>query len=117
MIIGQSIVIGFGFLFFFPEFMFNLFIFIPIIIFVGIGISFIDPSGITLLMEVIEDIQPDLKGSGIGFNNAIGFFCSAIAPMLMSPLGEIQVWIPFYVIFVMMIISLVITLRMVHKKY
>ncbi len=115
--VGQIIVLGFGIFFFFPAFALNLPIFLFIISFIGIGIALIDPAGNTLLLEVIEDIQSDLKGSGIGFNNAIGFFCSAIAPMIMSPLGEIDIALPFYVIMLMMIISLVIFQFKVDKKY
>ena len=114
---GQILVLGFGIFFFFPAFALILPVFLVIISFIGIGLALIDPAGNTLLLEVIEDIQPDLKGSGIGFNNAIGFFCGAIAPMIMSPLGEIDIVYPFYVIMIMMIICLVIFQFMVDKKY
>lgn len=117
MITGQLMVLLFGIPFFFPDFAMNLPIFLTIICFLGIGIALFDPAGNTLLLEVIEDIQPDLKGSGIGFNNAIGFFCGAIAPMIMSPLGEIYILIPFYAIFVLMIFSLIISVVFVDKKY
>ena len=68
-------------------------------------------------LEVIEDIEPDLKGSGIGFNNVIGFFCGAIAPMIMSPLGEFNIFAPFYVVFGLMIVSVIISQFLVDKKY
>jgi MFS family permease len=114
---GQLIVLIFGIAFFFPAFVLNLPIFIVIISFIGIGIALFDPAGNTLLLEVIEDIQPNLKGSGIGFNNAIGFFCGAIAPMIMSPLGELNIIAPFYVIMGLMIISIIISLTLIDKKY
>ncbi|MHA1668994.1 MAG: MFS transporter [Promethearchaeota archaeon] len=117
MILGQMIVMVFGIPFFFPAFVLILPVFLTIISFLGIGIALFDPAGNTLLLEVIEDIQPDLKGSGIGFNNAIGFFCGAIAPMIMSPLGEIDILYPFYIIFVFMIVSLIISKFLVDKKY
>ena len=106
MIIGQSIVIVFGILFFIPNLPYNLPLFLVVISFIGIGIALFDPAGNTLLLEVIEDIQPNLKGTGIGFNNAIGFFWGAVAPIIMSPLGEIQVFIPFYAVFGLMIFSI-----------
>ncbi|MFX1448090.1 MAG: MFS transporter [Promethearchaeota archaeon] len=115
--VGQIMVLGFGIFFFFPFFALILPIFLVIISFIGIGIALIDPAGNTLLLEVIEDIQSDLKGSGIGFNNAIGFFCSAIAPMIMSPLGEIDIALPFYVVMITMIISLIIFQFKIDKKY
>jgi MFS family permease len=114
---GQLIVLGFGISFFFPEFVLYLPIFLVMISFIAIGLALIDPAGITLLLEVIEDIHPELKGSGIGFNNAIGFFCGAIAPMIMSPLGEIAIVFPFYVILAMMVVCLVVFQFKVNKKY
>ena len=117
MMLGQIIVMIFGIPFFFRDFALILPVFLTIISFLGIGIALFDPAGNTLLLEVIEDIQPDLKGSGIGFNNAIGFFCGAIAPMIMSPIGELDVLFPFYVVFALMIISLIISTFLVDKKY
>ncbi|MHA1391793.1 MAG: MFS transporter [Promethearchaeota archaeon] len=101
----------------FGDFVMNLPVFLIVVSFLAIGIALFDPAGITLLLEVIEDIQPKLKGSGIGFNNAIGLFCGAIAPMIMSPLGEIEILFPFYVVFGLMIVSLTITKFLVDKKY
>ena len=117
MIIGQSIVIVFGILFFIPNLLYNLPLFLVVISFIGIGIALFDPAGNTLLLEVIEDIQPNLKGTGIGFNNAIGFFWGAVAPIIMSPLGEIQVFFPFYAVFGLMVFSLIISSCFVNKKY
>jgi MFS family permease len=117
MMVGQIIVMLFGIPFFFGDFVMNLPVFLIVVSFLAIGIALFDPAGITLLLEVIEDIQPKLKGSGIGFNNAIGLFCGAIAPMIMSPLGEIEILFPFYVVFVLMIVSLTITRFLVDKKY
>ena len=117
MMIGQLIVMVIGIIFFFRDFALILPVFLIVTSFLGIGIALFDPAGMTLLLEVIEDINPDLKGSGIGFNNAIGFFCGAVAPMIMSPLGEIDIFIPFYVVFGLMVISIVISTFLVDKKY
>ena len=117
MMVGQIIVMLFGISFFFADFVMNLPVFLIVVSFLAIGIALFDPAGITLLLEVIEDIQPKLKGSGIGFNNAIGLFCGAIAPMIMIPLGEIEILFPFYVVFGLMIVSLTITKFLVDKKY
>jgi len=117
MMVGQIIVMLFGISFFFADFVLNLPVFLIVVSFLAIGIALFDPAGITLLLEVIEDIQPKLKGSGIGFNNAIGLFCGAIAPMIMIPLGEIEILFPFYVVFGLMIVSLTITKFLVDKKY
>jgi len=117
MLVGQILVMVFGIAFFFPNFVLNLPVFLIVVSSLGIGIALFDPAGNTLLLEVIEDIQPNLKGSGIGFTNAIGLFCGAIAPMIMSPLGEIDIFFPFYVVFGLMIFSLIITRFLVDKKY
>jgi len=117
MLVGQILVMVFGIAFFFPNFVLNLPVFLIVVSSLGIGIALFDPAGNTLLLEVIEDIQPNLKGSGIGFTNAIGLFCGAIAPMIMSPLGEIDIFSPFYVVFGLMIFSLIITRFLVDKKY
>ena len=117
MIIGQLIVMVFGISFFFRAFVLDLTVFLVMVSFIGIGLALFDPAGNTLLLEVIENIQPDLKGSGIGFNNAIGFFCGAIAPMIMSPLGEFNIFAPFYVVFGLMIVSVIISQFLVDKKY
>jgi MFS family permease len=117
MIIGQLIVMVIGITFFFRDFALILPVFLIISSFLAIGIAMFDPAGMTLLLEVIEDINPDLKGSGIGFNNAIGFFFSAVAPMIMSPLGEIDILLPFYVIIGLMVVALIITQFFIDKKY
>ena len=117
MMVGQIIVMVFGIFFFFPAFALSLPVFLTVVSITGIGIALFDPAGNTLLLEVIEDIQPELKGSGIGFNNAIGLFCGAVAPMIMSPLGDIAILSPFYVVFGLMIISLIISQFLVNKKY
>ena len=117
MMVGQIIVMLFGIPFFFGDFVMNLPVFLIVVSFLAIGIALFDPAGITLLLEVIEDIQPKLKGSGIGFNNAIGLFCGAIAPMIMIPLGEIEILFPFYVVFGLMVISVIISKFLVDKKY
>ena len=95
----------------------NLPVFVIVILFFAIGIALFGPAGNTLLLEIIEDIQPDLKGSGIGFNNTVGFFCMAIAPMIMSSIGEIDILLPFYVTIGLMVFALIISQFLVDKKY
>jgi MFS family permease len=117
MMMGQLIVMVIGIVFFFQDFALILPVFLIVSSILGVGIALFDPAGITLLLEVIEDINPDLKGSGIGFNNAIGFFFGAVAPMIMSPLGEFYIFAPFYVVFGLMVISIIISKFLVAKKY
>lgn len=117
MYIGQSIVIGFGLVFFVEQMALNVYIFLIATTFIGIGIALFDPAGNALLLKVIEDIDPKLKGSGIGFNNALGFFVSALAPIIICFLGDMNVFYPFYLILLLMAISLIITLKYVGKQY
>lgn len=117
LIIGQTTVLVFAGLFFIRDFAMTLPVFIVICSFFGVGIAFFGPAGGTLMMEVIEDIRPDLKGSGIGFGNTIGFFFMAIAPMIMSPLGQIEILFPFYAVFGLMIIALITSIFLIDKKY
>jgi MFS family permease len=117
MLIGHLIVLFFGITFFIDDLANNLLIFLIVVIFIGIGLALFDPAGNTLLLKVIEDIDPELKGTGIGFNNSIGFFMGAIAPVIISSIGEVNVFFPFYMIMVLMSISLMIILFLVRKTY
>jgi MFS family permease len=117
LIIGQVTLLIFTWLFFFRDFAMTLPVFIVIGSFMGIGIAFFGPAGGTLTMEVIEEIRPDLKGFGIGFSNTIGFFFMAIAPMIMSPLGQIEILLPFYTVFGLMVVALVTSIFLIDKKY
>jgi MFS family permease len=117
MILGQLIVMISGISFLFRDFVMNLPVFITVLLFFAIGIGLFGPARNTLLLEIIEDIQPDLKGSGIGFNNTIGFFCMAFAPMIMSSIGEVDMLLPFYVVIGLMVVALIISQFFIDKKY
>jgi MFS family permease len=114
MLIGQIIVIIFA-LSFLTSIVFNLIVFIIITTLIGIGLALYEPAGNTLLLNIIEKIDPNLKGTGIGFNNAIGFLCSAIGPIVISVLGEIYIFLPFYLINGLIVITFFITLKLVKK--
>ena len=117
MIIGQCIVVIFGIPFFIDVLIYNITIFVVLCAVIGIGIALFDPSGNALLLEVIEDIDSELKGSGIGFNNAIGFFFGALAPMIFSFIGEFHIMAPFYLIIALMLFSVIISYNCVDKCY
>ncbi len=116
MLIGQSITICFGFFFFF-NFSKDFIVFVILTIAIGVGLALYDPAGSTLLLDVIVEIDPNLKGTGIGFNNAIGFFFGAIGPIVICWLGEYNVFFPFYSIFFLISLTFVITLTFVKDKY
>ncbi len=114
MLIGQIVVIAFS-LSFLTSIVFNLIVFLFISTLIGIGLALYEPAGNTLLLNIIEKIDPNLKGTGIGFNNAIGFLCSAIGPIVISSLGEIYIFLPFYLINGLLVITFFITLKLVKK--
>ncbi len=112
-LIGQVIAISFG-VFFFFDFSKLFIIFLPLTLGIGVGLALYDPAGATLLLNKIVEVDPDLKGTGIGFNNAIGFFCGALGPIFICGLGEINVFYPFYLIFALIVFAFLITWRAIE---
>ncbi len=112
MLLGQAIIISFGFLFFVAS---GLVIFLIVSISVSIGFAVMETGGNAYLSKILEEKHPDLKGTGFGFNNALGFFFSAIGPIFICSLGEIQVYFPFYVVSFIILIAFFITLKFIKK--
>lgn len=111
LIFGQCLIIGFGFLFFIVS---GLIIFIIVNIFASIGFALMETSGNAHLSKILEEVNPDLKGSGFGFNNGLGFFWSAIGPILICYLGEISPFLPYYIISMLIVGSLLITIKFIE---
>ncbi|TXT61686.1 MAG: membrane protein of unknown function [Promethearchaeota archaeon] len=107
-LIGQIIALAFGFWFFF-EFAKILVIFITLSIAIGIGLALYDPAGNTILLDKIVKVDENLKGTGIGFNNTIGFFSGALGPIFICWLGEYDVFYPFYLIFALIAVAFILT--------
>ncbi|GAI15899.1 unnamed protein product, partial [marine sediment metagenome] len=105
-------VIIFGFLFFFGS---GLIIFIIVSIFVSIGFALLEIGGNAYLSKILEKTYPELKGSGFGLNNTLGFFFSAIGPIFICALGSIYIFLPYYVVSFIIIVSLLITLKFVKN--
>ncbi|MBD3195185.1 MAG: MFS transporter [Candidatus Lokiarchaeota archaeon] len=115
MLIGQSIAILAGIPFFFDvAHIFIVFTFINI--FIGIGLALYDPAGATLILNVIMRINPNLGGTGIGLNNAVGFFFSAIGPIVFSILGEQSIFYPFYLTFFLILIAFIMTKFLISSE-
>jgi MFS family permease len=112
MLFGQFLIIIFGFLFFFGS---GLIIFIIVSIFVSIGFAFLEIGGNAYLSKILEKTYPELKGSGFGLNNTLGFFFSAIGPIFICALGSIDILLPYYVVSFIIIVSLLITLKFVKN--
>ncbi len=112
MVLGQLIIISFGLLFFFAS---GLIIFLIVGISVSIGFALLETAGNAYLSRILEEGHPDLKGTGFGFNNALGFFFSAIGPIFICSLGEIEVYLPFYIVSLIIVGSLFITLKCVKN--
>ena len=108
MIIGQVVIISFGFLFFIGS---GLIFFLIVSISCSIGFALMETGGNAYLSRVLEEKHPHLKGSGFGFNNALGYFFSAIGPIFICSLGDIDVFLPYYVVSLIIIFSLFITIK------
>jgi len=108
MIIGQILIILFGFLFFIVS---GYIIFLIVNIFASIGFAMLETAGNAYLSKVLEETYPNLKGSGFGFNNSVGFFCSGVGPILIAFLGELNTFLPYYIISFIIIGSLSITIK------
>ncbi len=115
LLIGQIIIMIFGFLFFIVQITNNLLIFIIASLINSIGLGVLQTSGNTLIQQKIEDINPDLKGSGFGMANTVGFICSAVGPVLLSFLGEIETFLPYYFIMILMLPAFLITLKFIKN--
>ncbi|MGQ4876070.1 MAG: MFS transporter [Promethearchaeia archaeon] len=116
MLIGQSLVLIFGSTFFYIDSSNNLILFLIIISFIAMGLATYDPSGNTLLLNFIVKIDPNLKGTGLGFNNSIGFFFSALGSIAICSAGEIFILLPFYMIFILILISFITALKLIKSK-
>ncbi|TFG27275.1 MAG: MFS transporter [Promethearchaeota archaeon] len=111
-IIGQVLVISFGFLFFIIT---GLIVFIIVNIIVSVGFALVETGGNAYLSKILEEKYPHVKGSGFGFNNALGFFCSAIGPIILCYLGEFHVFLPYYVVSIIIIGALLITIKFIKS--
>ena len=112
MIIGQVVIISFGFLFFIGS---GLIFFLIVSISCSIGFALMETGGNAYLSRVLEEKHPHLKGSGFGFNNALGYFFSAIGPIFICSLGDIDVFLPYYVVSLIIIFSLFITIKFLNN--
>jgi MFS family permease len=112
MIIGQVVIISVGFLFFIGS---GLIFFLIVSISCSIGFALMETGGNAYLSRVLEEKHPHLKGSGFGFNNALGYFFSAIGPIFICSLGDIDVFLPYYVVSIIIIFSLFITIKFLRE--
>lgn len=113
-LIGQASMIIFGFLFIIVSITNDLTLFIIASLLNAICFGIIQTAGNTLVLQKIEEINPNLKGSGIGMGNAIGFLCSAIGPIIISIFGEIEMFLPYYFIMVLIFPVFLLTLKYVN---
>ena len=110
-LIGQIIIISFGFLFLIVSFTGSLILFLIATVFSGIGFALYQTSANAYLLKIIEETNSDLKGTGFGFNNAIGFFFGALGPIIICSTGEFNTFLPYYFIAVLVSISFLLTLK------
>jgi len=112
MIIGQIIIISSGFLFFIGS---GFVFFLIVSISCSIGFALLETGGNAYLSRFLEETHPNLKGSGFGFNNALGYFFSAIGPIFICSLGDIEVFLPYYVVSIIILFSFIITVKFLEN--
>ncbi|MHA1488359.1 MAG: MFS transporter [Promethearchaeota archaeon] len=114
-LIGQASMVIFGFLFIIVSITNDLMLFIIASLLNAICFGIIQTAGNTLILQKIEEINPNLKGSGIGMGNAIGFLCSAIGPIIISIFGEIEMFLPYYFTMFLIFPVFLLTLKFLEK--
>ncbi len=112
MMVGQIFVIIFGFFLFFIS---GLIIFILVSIFVTSGFALIEVAGNAYLSRILEETDPSLKTSGFGFNNALGFFFSGIGPIFIAFLGEIYIFLPYFIASMIIVVIFLITVKFIKN--
>jgi len=112
MMVGQIIIISFVFLFFIDR---GFIFFLIVSISCCIGFALLETSGNAYLSRYLEETHPELKASGFGFNNALGYFFRALGPIFICFLGDIEVFLPYYVVSIIILFALFITMKFLKK--
>ena len=114
-LIGQGLIMSMGVFVVIVVITNSLAIFLIACLFTGIGFALYQTAGNTQLLRIIDDSHPELKGSGFGFNNGIGFLCSAFGPVVICYIGEISLFYSFYIISFITLIVFFLTLKFLRK--
>ncbi|MFX1442732.1 MAG: MFS transporter [Promethearchaeota archaeon] len=109
---SQILIIITGLFFFIST---DLSMFIIAATFIGIGFGMFQTSGYTLLSKHIEENHRDLKGSAFGINNTLGFILGAFGPILICYLGEISIFLPFYLVSLLILITFLISIKFIKQ--
>ena len=80
-----------------------------------IGFALLETSGNAYLAKYLEETHPKLKASGFGFNNTLGYFFRAIGPIFICFLGDIEIFLPYYIVSIIILFSLFITMKFLKK--
>jgi MFS family permease len=113
LLIGQAIIVCFGSLYFIVNLTNDLVSFLILNLISGLGFGMYETSGNTLLLKKIIKVNPNLKGGGFGINNMFGYFLSAIGPIILSLLGEISTFLPYYFITILVFVAFLIAVKFV----
>ena len=114
-LIGQVLIMSMGVLVFLVVITNSLTIFIISSVIAGIGFALYQTAGNTQLLRIIDETHPELKGSGFGFNNTVGFLFSALGPVIISYIGEISLFYSFYVIAFVTLIVFFLTVKFLKR--
>lgn len=114
-LIGQVLIMSMGVFVVIVVITNSLAIFIISSVIAGIGFALYQTAGNTQLLRIIDETHPELKGSGFGFNNAVGFLFSALGPVIFSYIGEISLFYSFYVIAFVSLIVFLLTVKFLKR--
>ncbi len=115
MLLGQAIIVMFGLLYILVDLTGNLPLYIFASVISGIGLGIFETAVATATIDKVGLIDINLKSTGFGISNTIGFLCSAIGPIIITLLGSIFLFLPYYFMLFLILISFLITLKFVKK--
>ncbi len=115
LLLGQAIIILFSLLYFIVQATNDLTLYVLASLFSAIGLGLFETAISTITLKKIEEIDPELKGTGFGMSNTLGFALSSTGPIVLALLGEISLFLPYYFMSLVILISFLISLKFIKK--
>ena len=108
-------IIIFGFLFIVVAITGELMIYAIASLLNALFFGIVQTSNNTMVLQKIDENNPQLKGAGLGFSNSIGFIFSALGPIILSILDEIDIYLPYYFIMILMVPAFLVTFKLIKE--
>lgn len=109
-------IIIFGFLFIFVAITGNLIVYATASLINALFFGVIQTSNNTMVLQKIDENNPQLKGAGLGFSNSVGFIFSALGPIILSLLGEIDIYLPYYFIMILILPAFIVCFKLIKES-